>query len=98
MRIITVKRIWKAKACWQQSANALDTWYRLLKGSKPVDFAALRALCPAVDKVGPLHVFDIGGNNVRLIAVVRYTTQKLYIRHVLDHRDYDRGQWREERG
>lgn len=48
--------------------------------------------------MGPLYVFDIGGNNVRLIAVVRYTTQKLYIRHVLDHRDYDRGQWRGERG
>jgi len=76
----------------------LDTWYRLLKGSKPVDLAAMRAICPAVDKVGPLHVFDIGGNKVRLIAVVRYTTQKLYIRHVLDHRDYDRGPWREERG
>lgn len=37
MRIITVKRIWEAKARWPQSANALDTWYRLLKGSKPVD-------------------------------------------------------------
>lgn len=98
MRIITVKRIWEAKERWPQSATALDEWYRKIKVYRPADFAAMKALFPATDKVGALHVFDIGGNKVRLIAVVRYTTQKLYIRHVLDHREYDRGQWREERG
>lgn len=98
MRIITVKRIWEAKERWPQSATALDEWYRKIKSFRAADFAALKAVFPATDKVGALHVFDIGGNKVRLIAVVRYTTQKLYIRHVLDHREYDRGQWREERG
>lgn len=97
MRVITAKRIWEAKVRWPESAKALDDWYRLLKGNSPRDFAAMKAVCPAVDKVGPLHVFDIGGNKVRLIAVVRYTTQKLYIRSVLDHREYDRGKWKEER-
>ena len=32
---------------------------------------------------------------VRLIAVVRYRVQRLHIRHVLDHRDYDKGKWKE---
>ena len=49
----------------------------------------------ATDKVGELHVFDIGGNKLRLIAHVRYRHQKLYIKHVLDHREYDRGKWKE---
>lgn len=26
-----------------------------------------------------------------------YRSQKLYIKHVLDHREYDRGKWKEER-
>lgn len=36
-------------------------------------------------------VFDVGGNNYRVIAVVRYRDRKIFLRWVLNHRDYD--QW-----
>ena len=97
MHVLTEKRVREAKAKWPMAANALDHWYQLAKGSKPPDFAAMRATFPAVDKVGEFHVFDIGGNKLRLIAFVRYRSQKLYIKRVLDHREYDRGKWKEER-
>ena len=96
MRIITAKQLWEAKEQWPHSAKALDSGYRLIKSNRFTDFAAIRATFPAVDKVGSLHVVDIGGNKLRLIALVRYTTQKLFIRHVLDHREYDRGKWKEQ--
>ena len=95
MRVITAKRIWEAKAKWPHSSTALDEWYRKIKVICPEDFSAFRSFFPAADKVGPLHVFNIGGNKLRLIALVRYQTQRLYIRHVLDHRDYDKGKWKE---
>ena len=95
MRVITAKRIWEAKAKWPHSSTALDEWYRKIKVICPEDFSALRSFFPAADEVGPLHVFNIGGNKLRLIALVRYQTQRLYIRHVLDHRDYDKGKWKE---
>ena len=95
MRVITAKRIWEAKAKWPHSSTALDEWYRKIKVICPEDFSALSSFFPAADKVGPLHVFNIGGNKLRLIALVRYQTQRLYIRHVLDHRDYDKGKWKE---
>lgn len=95
MRIITAKRIWEAKEKWPHSAKALDTWHRVVKLSRFADHAALKATFASVDKVGPWHVFDIGGNKLRLIALVRFTTQRLFIREVLDHRAYDRGKWKE---
>lgn len=55
----------------------------------------MKAFFPAADKVGSLHVFNIGGNKLRLVAVVRYRVQRLYIRHVLDRREYDKGKWKE---
>jgi len=55
----------------------------------------MKAIFPAVDKVGAFHVFDIGGNKLRLIASVNYRSGRLYIKHVLDHREYDRGKWKE---
>lgn len=97
MHVFTEKPIPEAKAKWPQAANALDQWYRMAKRIKPNDFASMKSSFPAIDKVGDLHVFDIGGNKLRLIAYVRYGHQKLYIKHVMDHREYDRGKWKEGR-
>jgi mRNA interferase HigB len=95
MRVISAKQIRNAKEKWPHSATALDEWYRKAKVISPEDFAALRSVFPAVDKVGSLHVFNIAGNKLRLIAAVRYRMQRLYIRYVLDHREYDKGKWKE---
>jgi mRNA interferase HigB len=95
MHIITRKRIWEAMRRWPRSANALETWYRLIKAAEPADFAAMTALFPTVDKVESQHVFHIGGNKLRLIAIVHYKAGTLYIRGVLDHAEYDKGKWRD---
>ncbi|MHA4976674.1 type II toxin-antitoxin system HigB family toxin [Pseudomonas extremorientalis] len=94
MRVISEKRIWEAKEKWPQSATALDQWYRIMKRNFPKDFAAMKAMFPAADKVGEFHVFDIGGNKLRLIAVVEYRAQRVYIKHLLDHRDYEKDKWK----
>ncbi|VVP97139.1 mRNA interferase toxin HigB [Pseudomonas fluorescens] len=95
MRVFTEKRIRESKEKWPHAATAIDHWFRLIKRNSPCDFAAMKSLFAATDKVGEFHVFDIGGNKLRLIAFVRYQNQKLYIKDVLDHREYDRGKWRE---
>lgn len=58
-------------------------------------FAELRAVFPSADLVGKLTVFNIGGNKVRLIAAIHYNRQKIYIRAVLTHAEYDGGKWKE---
>lgn len=94
VHVITEKRIWEAKEKWPRAANALDAWYRLIKRSHPADFAQLKSMFPAVDKVGSVYVFDIGGNKIRLIAAVHYSSQTLFIKGVLDHVEYDKARWR----
>ena len=41
--------------------------------------------------MAPFTVFDIGGNNFRIIAVVRYRDGKIFVRRVMSHQEYD--QW-----
>ncbi|MEE8430448.1 MAG: type II toxin-antitoxin system HigB family toxin [Candidatus Desulfatibia sp.] len=36
----------------------------------------------------------MGGNKARLIAAIHYNTNRVYIRHILTHKEYDRGTWR----
>jgi len=38
-------------------------------------------------------IFDVGGNRYRLAAVVHYNTQRIYVRHVMTHAEYDRNYW-----
>ncbi|GAA5171318.1 MULTISPECIES: type II toxin-antitoxin system HigB family toxin [Halomonadaceae] len=94
MHIITQKRIWEAMEKWPRIATALEAWYRIMKASEPKDFAAMKGIFPATDKVGRYHVFDIGGNKIRLIAIVHYRAKRVYIHEILDHVDYDKGRWR----
>jgi mRNA interferase HigB len=62
-------------------ANRFDNW------------SELRRTFNSVDKVGDLYVFNIGGNKYRLVASIRFEVQVLYVRAVLTHQDYDKGDW-----
>ncbi len=57
-------------------------------------FAELRAVFPSADKVQDWIVFNISGNKYRLIVSIHFNRSKVYIRHVLTHPEYDRGDWK----
>ncbi len=40
------------------------------------------------------YVFDIGGNKYRLIAAIHFNSQRLFVRHILTHSDYDTERWK----
>ena len=73
------------------SKIALDIWFRILKKNEFLGFNALRQIFPSADKVGKLIVFNIGGNKYRLIASIHFNRQKVYVRHLLTHGEYDKG-------
>lgn len=94
MHIITQQRIWEAQKKHPEVASALDGWYRVMKQNKFNNFSELKRCFNSVDKVGSVYVFDIGGNKLRLIANIHFNRQKIYIRHVLTHKEYDKGNWK----
>jgi len=58
-------------------------------------FHDLRKIFPSADQVGKLTVFNIAGNQIRLIAAIHYNTHKIYIRAILTHHDYNKDKWKE---
>ncbi|WP_414529831.1 type II toxin-antitoxin system HigB family toxin [Nodularia chucula] len=56
----------------------------------------LRQTFSSADQVGNFTVFNIGGNNYRLITLVDYKFQKVFIRHVLTHAEYDKEDWKND--
>jgi mRNA interferase HigB len=94
MHVITRKRLSSFSEKHPDCASALDSWYRIIKHTRFTSFAELRRAFPHADQVGNLTVFNIGGHKVRLIAAVHYHAQRVYIRDVLTHKEYDRGKWK----
>lgn len=94
MHVITRKALVEAAKQHPDCATALDQWFRIMKKAEARDFSQLRGLFNSVDKVGQLYVFNVGGNKLRLIAAVHFNTQRVFIRDVLTHKAYDKGDWR----
>ncbi|MFQ5631267.1 MAG: type II toxin-antitoxin system HigB family toxin [bacterium] len=95
MHIITRKRLLEFAKKHPEAESALDRWYRIVKRHNYASFSQLLISFPTADKVGKLIVFNIGGNNVRLITAIHFNRKIVYIRHVLTHKEYNIGKWKE---
>lgn len=94
MKLISNKALREFAAIHPDAETPLQDFRRLVEQGYFCNFAALRATFATVDKVGERYVFNIGGNKYRLIASVAFSIQALWIKAVLTHREYDRGDWK----
>jgi len=74
-----------------KAKDALEYWYD--KASKAVwtCYADMKKTFNSVDSVGNQHyVFNIKGNDYRLVVVVKFTISQVLIRFVGTHNEYDK--------
>jgi mRNA interferase HigB len=96
MHVITRQAL---KAFWENHPtveNSLSAWYKIVNTAKFSNFVELRQTFPSADQVGKLTVFNISGNNFRLIVLIDYGSQKIFIRYVLTHAAYDTEEWKND--
>ncbi len=94
MRIISRKAV---RSYWEKHPAAfevLNDWYGKIKHSKAKNFVELRQAFPSADLVGDCIVFNVGGNNYRVIVHLDFSVQTVWIRFVLSHAEYDRDKWK----
>jgi mRNA interferase HigB len=78
--------------------KALNAWRTICEKAEWKDFMELRCQLPNADQAGRCVVFNIRGNRYRPIAQINYRTRLVNVRHVLTHKEYDRGRWKDECG
>lgn len=96
MHVITRSRLVDFYEKHPESQNSLLFWYKLTTDSNWQNFVELREIFPSADLVKNFTVFNIGGNKYRLITYIDYVYQKVFIRHVLTHAEYDKENWKED--
>ena len=81
--------------------SSLYCWYSIIKVNKYCSFDDLKKTFRCADQVTmygkqkqKVTVFNIGGNKYRLVVAIHYNTQKVFIRHVLTHSEYDNETWK----
>lgn len=96
MHVISRKKL---KEFWDrhpESESSLRAWYRITRRATWTSFPSLRATFPSADRYERCIIFDISGNRFRLIAAVHFNRARVFVRHVLTHREYDRDKWKKE--
>ena len=90
MRIISKSTLVEYYTKAPQAKTALEEWYEKTKKAEWTCFADIKNTFNSVDAVGnQRYVFNIKGNDYRLIVLIQFTPKTVYIRFVGTHKEYD---------
>jgi len=93
MHIIAKRAFEEAMRKYPNDRESLSDAYKILKSGTfdtPMD---LKNVFPSLGNFKykeHWYVIDIGGNNLRLLAAIFFTSQKLFVKYIVTHKDYDK--------
>lgn len=91
MRIVTFLRVKEFIEKYPDSDIALRDWYKKTQNCEWKNLSDIKDTFNSADYVGNNRfVFNIKGNHYRLVAIIIFASQKVYIRFIGTHKDYDK--------
>jgi len=73
--------------------RALEDLYRVLRKSKFSSPEDMRRVFPSLDNFNVKNkwwVIDVAGNHLRVIAFIQFAHNRMYVKHILTHAEYDK--------
>lgn len=101
MRIITVKPLKEFSMKHAAMVPALERFTTTLSTARWQNIDQVRDVFPHADLVTVksgrvVTIFNVSGNKCRVIAAIHYNRERAYILGVYTHREYSRGQWKDQ--
>ena len=93
MRIVSHRKLREFYETYgrEDSRVALERWYAVAERAEWKNLSEIKVDFPATDYVGNQHyVFNIKGNRYRLVVVIKFTINYMFIRFVGTHEEYDK--------
>lgn len=97
-----LREFYEAKPIRRQHADAFEDWFKLARRASWQTFQDAKALFGQTDVASDTQskrtatIFDIGGNKYRVVTLIDYMRQMVLITHVLDRKEYDKGNWKND--
>lgn len=91
MRIFSEKPLKDYADRHPEAKSAIQDWIRNVKECRWQSLADIKTKFNSVDYVGnQRYVFNIKGNDYRLVVVIQFRPQFVYVRFIGTHAEYDR--------
>lgn len=94
MRVIAKSRLIALATAHGDCMQQVMAWYTIASKAQWHDLSEIRQTFRHADVVGDKTVFNIKGNVYRLITHIHYAAGIIYIKDLLTHAEYDKGQWK----
>jgi len=92
MRILNLNIIEKFKTKHATSRRPLDGWVNICKKNTFNNLVELQNTFPSADHISPhFIIFNIGGNNYRLLVIVEFKIKTFIVKWVGTHDEYTKG-------
>ena len=91
MNVVTKRRLQEFWTRHPRAKVSLEAWYRIVREAEWKGPQDVRAQFNTADFLSDNRIiFDIGGNNYRVVARVSYTFKQVLVKFVGAHAEYDR--------
>jgi mRNA interferase HigB len=93
VHVISRKPFNDAVKLYPNDAAAIESAYKVLRNGSFEDPYELKAVFPSLDNFKykkKWWVIDIGGNNLRMIAFIEFRDNRMYVKHIVTHAEYDK--------
>ncbi len=97
MRIIAESRLKGMAEEHGDCVEQIATWIRIVRAAHWSNLIEVRQVYPHADAVDQFTVFNIKGNDYRLVVGIDYQWETLYIKHLFPHAKYDKGDWKRDK-
>lgn len=96
MHVISYRRLREYAEKHADVRDVLDNWYKVASKAIWANLIEVQEVFPKAEAVSNFTVFNIKGNNYRLIVSIDYEQQLIYIKYILTHAEYDKEQWKND--
>lgn len=94
MRIIAKSRLIALAVAYGDCVQQVAAWYAIASSATWNSLSDVRQTFRSADVVGDKTVFNIKGNDYRLIVHIRYDVGIIYIKDLLTHAEYNKDGWK----
>jgi mRNA interferase HigB len=96
MHLISIRNLRTDASQYPDLKKQIDEWDATVKRADWQNLEDVRKVYRDAEAVGNFTVFNIKGNDYRLIVEIKYKNQVVYYKYFLTHAEYDKGKWKND--
>jgi len=96
MHLISIRNLREEAANYPDIKKQIEDWHKTVKKAEWQSLNDVQKTYRDAEAVGNFTVFNIKGNDYRLIVGINYQTKKVHYKYLLTHAEYNKDKWKND--